>query len=187
MVGLDTAVRSLEAGRIVAYPTDTLLGLGVRASDEAALERLRAAKGRPEGMPLSVAVSSTEEIESMLDLTPAGRRFVRLHLPGPYTILARPTPAGRDAVAPSVVGPDGRLGMRLPDHPLARELARRAGPVTSTSANRHGDAPCRTIAEVRRAFGEQVDAYLSGRPEPSGHPSTLVDLSGRRPRTVARR
>jgi L-threonylcarbamoyladenylate synthase len=187
MAGLDAAVRSLEAGRIVAYPTDTLLGLGVRASDGGAVERLRIAKGRPDGMPVSVAVSSTEEVESMLDLGPAGRRFVRLQLPGPFTVLAPPTRAGRDAVAASTLGPDGRLGMRVPDHPLARELARRAGPITSTSANRHGEPPCRTIADARRAFGREVAAYVPGGPEPSGHPSTLVDLSGPRPRTLARR
>jgi L-threonylcarbamoyladenylate synthase len=187
MAGLDAAVRALAAGQIIAYPTDTLLGLGVRASDAAAVERLRAAKGRPEGMPVSVAVSSTEEVEAMLDLAPAARRFVRLHLPGPYTLLARPTPAGRDAVAASALGPGGQLGMRVPDHPLARELARRAGPITSTSANRHGDPPSRTIAEARRAFGADVAAYLPGGPEPSGRPSSLVDLSGPRPRPVARR
>ena len=187
MVGLDAAARALDAGRIVAYPTDTLLGLGVRASDAVAVERLRRAKGRPGGMPVSVAVSSTEEVESMLDLGPAARRFVRLHLPGPYTVLANPTRAGRDAVAASTLGADGRLGMRVPDHPLARELARRAGPITSTSANRHGEAPYRTIAEARRAFGREVAAYVSGGPEPSGRPSTLVDLSGPRPRTLARR
>jgi L-threonylcarbamoyladenylate synthase len=187
MAGLDAAVRSLGAGRIVAYPTDTLLGLGVRASDPHAVERLRAVKGRPDGMPVSVAVSSTEEVEAMLDLGPAARRFVRLRLPGPYTVLARPTRAGRDAVAASALGPGGRLGVRVPDHPIARELARRAGPVTSTSANRHGDPPCRTIAEARRAFGREVALYVRGGPPPSGRPSTIVDLSGPHPRTVARR
>ncbi len=187
MAGLDAAVRALGAGRIVAYPTDTLLGLGVRASDPAALERLCAAKGRPEGLPVSVAVSSTEELEALLDLAPSARRWVRLHLPGPYTVLARPTPTGRAALAPSVVGPDGLLGVRVPDHPRARELARRVGPITSTSANRHGAPPCRTLAGARRTFGRAVGAYVGGGPAPSGRPSTLVDLTGPRPRTVARR
>jgi L-threonylcarbamoyladenylate synthase len=187
MAGLDAAVRSLGAGRIVAYPTDTLLGLGVRSSDPDAVERLRAAKRRPDGMPVSVAVSSTEELEAMLDLAPAARRFVRFHLPGPYTVLARPTRAGRAAVARAALGPDGRLGVRVPDHPLARELARRAGPVTSTSANLHGEPPSRTIAAARRTFGSEVAVYLSGGPSPSGRPSAIVDLSGSRPRSVARR
>jgi L-threonylcarbamoyladenylate synthase len=187
MAGLDAAVRALEAGRIVAYPTDTLLGLGVRASDAAAVERLRAAKGRPDGMPVSVAVSSTEELEALLELSRTGRRFVRLHLPGPYTVLAPPTTAGRAGVAAAALGPGGRLGVRVPDHPLARELARRAGPITSTSANRHGAAACPTMVEARREFGGAVAVYLTGGPDPSGRASTIVDLSGGEPRTIARR
>ncbi len=186
MAGLDAAVRSLGAGRIVAYPTDTLLGLGVRASDADALERLRVAKGRPDGMPVSVAVSSTEEVESMLALGPAARRFVRTHLPGPYTVLAPPTSGALEEVARAALGPEGWLGMRVPDHPLARELARRAGPITSTSANRHGERPSATLAEARRAFGGEVASYLAGGPAPSGRPSTIVDLSRPRPRVVPR-
>jgi L-threonylcarbamoyladenylate synthase len=187
MAGLNDALRALAAGRIVAYPTDTLLGLGVRASDDRAIERLRAAKGRPDGMPVSVAVSSTEEAEALLDLGPSARRFVRTHLPGPYTVLARPTRAGRAAAARSAIGPGGYLGVRVPDHPLARELARLAGPITSTSANRHGAPSCRTLDEARRAFGDEIAVYLAGEPAPSGRPSTIVDLSGVSPRTVARR
>jgi L-threonylcarbamoyladenylate synthase len=187
MAGLDAAVRALRGGRIVAYPTDTLLGLGVRARDPAAVARLAAAKGRPTGMPVSVAVSSTEELESLLDLPPAGRRFVRTRLPGPYTILARPSPKGRSAVAPAAIGPGRLLGVRVPDHPVARELARRAGPITSTSANRHGAPPCATVAEARRAFGREVAVYVPGGPSPSGRASTIVDLAGPRPRLVARR
>ncbi|MGA8303029.1 MAG: L-threonylcarbamoyladenylate synthase [Thermoplasmata archaeon] len=182
------AVRALEAGRLVVYPTDTLLGLGVRARDADAVERLVAAKGRPPGQPVSVALSSTEELESVASLTPPSRRFVRTHLPGPYTVLARsvsrraPVPLAR-----AVVGPSGVLGIRVPDHPLARELARRVGPITATSANRHGAAPCRTLAEARRTFGTDVAVYLTGGPRPTGRPSELVDLTGGSPVVVARK
>ncbi|HTW77535.1 MAG TPA: L-threonylcarbamoyladenylate synthase [Thermoplasmata archaeon] len=186
MAALDRAVRALGAGAIVAYPTDTLYGLGVRAADGAAVDRLRAAKGRPEGMPVSMAVSSTAEVEALLDLGPLGRRFVRTHLPGPFTILAPPSAAGRGAVAAAAIGPGGRLGIRVPDHPLARELARRAGPITSTSANRHGEPPCPTVATMRAAFGRDVSVYLEGAPRPSGRPSAIVDLTGDRPRPVRR-
>jgi L-threonylcarbamoyladenylate synthase len=187
MAGLDAAVRALAAGRIVAYPTDTLVGLGVRASDARAVERLRTVKGRPDGMPVSIAVSSTTEVESLLELGAAARRFVRTHLPGAFTLLARPTEAGRAAVAPGAIGPGGLLGVRVPDHPLARELARRAGPVTSTSANRHGEPPCRSVAAARRTFGREVAAYVAGGPAPSGRPSTIIDLSRTGPHRIARR
>jgi L-threonylcarbamoyladenylate synthase len=185
--GLADAVRALAAGRLVVYPTDTLYGLGARADDPKAVGRLVVAKGRPTGMPLSVAVSSTEELESLAHLSPMARRFVRTHLPGPYTLLVRPSPAGRRTLAPEVVSHPGALGVRVPDHPLARELARRAGPVTATSANRHGMPPCRTLAEARRTFGQDVAVYLAGGPRPSGRPSALVDLTGDVPHPVARR
>jgi L-threonylcarbamoyladenylate synthase len=181
------AARALASGRLVAYPTDTLIGLGARATDRAAVARLQAAKGRPIGQPISVAVSSAEEVERLAKLSLAARRFVRTHLPGPYTVLVRPTSVARRSLAPAVLAGGRTLGLRLPDHPVARELARRAGPLTATSANRHGHPPCRTPAEVRRTFGTKVAVVLAARPKVSGVPSTLVDLTGPRPRAVVRR
>jgi len=184
---LADAVRALAAGRIVVYPTDTLFGLGARAADPAAMERLLAAKGRSPGIPVSVMLSSTEELEPLAKLSPAGRRFARTHLPGPYTLLARGTPLGRDAFAPGVAGPTGTLGFRVPDHPLARELARRVGPITATSVNRHGASPARSLADARHTFGDEVAVYLAGGPRPSGRPSALVDLTHETPAVVARK
>jgi L-threonylcarbamoyladenylate synthase len=180
------AVAALAAGRLVVYPTDTLLGVGARATDPAAVARLAEAKGRPPGMPVSVAVSSTAEVEALAELTPAGRRFVRTHLPGPYTLLVRRSTLARRTLAPRVAGASRAIGLRVPDHPVARELARRAGPITATSANRHGRAAARTVAEARRAFGDAIAVYLTGGPRPSGRPSQLIDLTHGAPRVVAR-
>jgi L-threonylcarbamoyladenylate synthase len=174
---LDRAVRALDAGELVVFPTDTLLGLAARAADPKAVARLLRAKARPGGQPLSVAVSSADEIEPLGRLSRTARGFVRRHLPGPYTILLRPTPTARRRLAPAVAG--GRtIGLRVPDHPVARELARRVGPIVATSANRHGERPARTIAEAERAFGSKVRVYLAARPPPVGRPSDLVDLTG---------
>jgi L-threonylcarbamoyladenylate synthase len=181
------AVRALAAGRLVVYPTDTLLGLAAGATDPEALERLAAAKGRPSGLPVSVTLSSTEELEPFTELAPTGRRFVRTHLPGPYTVLARTSALGRRTFPEPVRSGTDTVGFRIPDHPLARELARRAGPITATSVNRHGDAPCRTLAEARRTFGDEVAVYLTGGPRPSGRPSTLVDVAHDPPLRVARK
>lgn len=183
---LDGAVRALETGRLIVYPTDTLFGLGARATDRTAVARIAAAKGRPAGMPISIAVSSTDDLEPLAELSAMGRRFVRTHLPGPFTVLARPTPRARRSLAPEVAGPHGTIGLRVPDHPIARELARRAGPLTATSANRHGLAPCRTLAEARAAFGRVVAIYVAEGPRPSGRPSDLVDLTGDAPHAVRR-
>jgi L-threonylcarbamoyladenylate synthase len=180
------AARSLARGDLVVYPTDTLPGIAACATDRRAVERLLAAKGRPAGQPISVAVSSTEELEVWGDLSQEHRAWVRRHLPGPYTILVRPTVRALRAFPPSVVRKGDRLGLRVPDHPVARELARRGGPITATSANLHGRPPDRTVAAARRTFGTRVAAYLTGKPAPSGHPSNLVDLSGAHPVLVRR-
>jgi L-threonylcarbamoyladenylate synthase len=179
------AARALAAGRLVVYPTDTLWGIAARASDRRAVERLVAAKGRDAHQPVSVAVSSVEEVERIAELSPRGRAFLRTHLPGPYTVLLRPSSGARRSLAPPIA--EGRtIGVRIPDHPAARELARRTGPITATSANRHGGAPSRSVAEARRVFGPEIAVYLSAAPGPSGRPSALVDLTGSVPRWVRR-
>lgn len=180
------ALRALAAGELVVYPTDTLLGLAGRAEDAEAVTRVERAKGRPSAQPISVAVSSVEEVDRLAEASPSARRFLRTHLPGPYTVLLPPSAFARQRLAAPLFGEGGALGVRVPDHPVAREIARRAGPVTATSANVHGRPPCRTIREARQAFGPKVRVYLSGGPRPSGRPSTLVDLTRGEPRVVAR-
>jgi L-threonylcarbamoyladenylate synthase len=181
------AVRALARGRLVVYPTDTLLGLGASARNARAVRALLRAKGRPEGTPISIALSSLEEVDRWAQLSPPARAWARAHLPGPFTLLVRPSSLARRRLPAAVLPPGGRLGVRVPDHPVARELARRAGPVTATSANRHGRPPARGVAAARRAFGTEVAVYVPAVPTPSHRPSTLVDLTGRRPLRVERR
>jgi len=182
----EVGVRALLAGGLVVHPTDTLYALAARALDPDAVARLVTAKGRPSGRPLSVAVSSVEELERWAELGRPARRFVRDELPGPLTVLLRPSAEARRELASEVAsGPT--IGLRVPDHPLARELARRAGPIVATSANRSGEPPFRSLVEARHALGRAVSAYVSSPPAPTGVPSTIVDLTGGRPRRVRRR
>ncbi len=179
---LERAVRAIADGALVAYPTETLIGLAARADDPSAVRRLVSLKGRAPTQPVSVAVSSGEELEHWALLSPMARRFIRRRLPGPYTVLLRPSPAARAAWGPPIVARGQALGVRVPDHPVARALAERAGPITATSANPHGYPPARRLSEARRYFGRRVAVYLiGGGPAPSGRPSTLVDLRGARP------
>ncbi|MCI4336319.1 MAG: L-threonylcarbamoyladenylate synthase, partial [Thermoplasmata archaeon] len=152
-----------------------------RATDATAVARLLAAKGRSAGQPVSIVVSSTEEIERWTQLDAPRRAFVRAELPGPVTLLLPSSAEARLLLAPGIVSESGVLGIRVPDHPVARELARRVGPITATSANRHGAHAARTPAEARSALGRQVQVYLDGEPRPRGRPSALVDLTGARP------
>jgi L-threonylcarbamoyladenylate synthase len=180
------AVRAIRSGGVICYPTDTLWGLGADPSRPEALRRLFQVKERPEGMPLSVAFSSLEEIEPWALLSSRDRALLRMHLPGPYTFLVRASPRARRGWAPAVLGPGGRLGVRVPDHPGARSLLAAVGPLTSTSANRHDRPPVRDVGEARRTFGSGVDAYVEAAPAPRGSPSTLVDLFGPVPVVVHR-
>lgn len=184
---LNDAVRALRSGGLIVYPTDTLVGLGAMATNSRAVERLLRAKDRPDGLPVSIALSSLEEVEEYARLSPMARRFARRHIPGPVTLLLPPTDQGRRRLTGAVTGPGRAIGVRVPDHPVARELARRAGPLTCTSANRHGEPPVTTLAQARREFGDSVDVYLPLRPAPSGHPSAVVDLTGDDPRVIDRR
>jgi L-threonylcarbamoyladenylate synthase len=183
---LSAAAEALDRGELVVYPTDTLLGLGAKASDDTAVARLMRAKDRPAGMPISIAVSSVAELESIARLTPSAASIVRRSLPGPFTFLVPISPRARDTVAAPLVGPAGAVGIRVPDHPVAREIARRVGAITCTSANRHGRPACRNVGEARREFGDIVRVYVASGPAPSGSPSTLVDLTGASPRVVTR-
>jgi L-threonylcarbamoyladenylate synthase len=182
-----TAVAALRRGALVVYPTDTLVGLGASALNAGAVDRLLAAKGRPSGMPISVAVASFEEVEPWVEWGPAARAVARRLLPGPVTLLVGASRRARREIAAPILGPNGTIGIRVPAHPVARELARRAGPITSTSANLHGAPPVVGLREARRAFGHRVAVYLPLRPPPSGAPSMLVDLNGDEPRFVPRR
>lgn len=187
MVGsVDDAVRALRAGRLVVYPTDTLYGLGARASSATAVARLVRAKERPGGMPISIMLSSTEEIEDVAALTDTMRAWVRRLLPGPVTVIVPASRPARSRLAAPLVGPSGKVGVRVPDHAVARELARRVGPVTCTSANRHGAPPATTLAQARAAFGTEVAEYVRGGAAPSGQPSMLVDLTHPAPAFVER-
>ncbi|MCI4344075.1 MAG: threonylcarbamoyl-AMP synthase [Thermoplasmata archaeon] len=184
--GLEAAARELARGALVVYPTDTLYGLGARATSEAAVARLLRAKGRPSDQPISFAVSSTEEIEPWADLTSGARRWVRRLLPGPVTVLLPVSAAARRKLASPILGSAGTVGIRVPDHPVARALALRVGPITCTSAIRHGEPASRSLAAARRTFGRAVARYVAGGPAPTGSPSTLVDLTGASPSVVPR-
>ncbi len=179
------AAERLRAGGLVVYPTDTLYGIAADATDWEAVEALIRLKAAARGQPISIAVSSTEEIEPLAELGDGARSYVRTHLPGPYTLLARPSARARRELAPPIAGENPTIGIRIPDHPLARELARVIGPITATSANPHGSPSARSIAEARAHFGSAV-GYIDGPPRPSGIPSTLVDLTGRAPRPRSR-
>ncbi|MFB6124298.1 MAG: L-threonylcarbamoyladenylate synthase [Haloferacaceae archaeon] len=166
------AVDAVRRGDSVVYPTETVYGLGADATSAAAVERVFDLKGRPRENPLSFAVS---DVDAALDYTrPSDReeRFMRAFLPGPVTVVVERTDALPDVL---VAGRD-RVGVRIPDHELARSLLRGVAPtpVTATSANVSGSPSVTRLADLDARVREGVAAVVDGGETP-GTESTVVD------------
>ena len=166
----------LRSGGLVVHPTDTVYGLAADPFNLAAVERLYAAKARPRDLPVSVAVAEVPDIFRFGARTPLAEAFCEKNLPGPYTVVLQATPEAPRAV----VSKEGRIALRVPDHPIPRLLAKAFGPVTSTSANVHGRPAPVTCEEARAQLGDSVDLYIDGGPSDLGQESTVVDLTGPR-------
>lgn len=180
---LDEAVRRLRAGGLVAYPTETLWGLGADARSDAALGRLRAWKRRDDGQPISILVERAGALEGLgIELGAAARVLAEAFWPGPLTLVL----AARGGFARGIASASGAIGVRCSPHPAARALAERlaeegVGPITSTSLNRSGEPPARTRAQARALCEGEDGPWLfdeAGAPEPGGLASTVVDATG---------
>jgi L-threonylcarbamoyladenylate synthase len=173
--------QALRAGSIVAYPTDTLYGLGVDPESERAVGALFAIKERAGDQALPLIAASFEQAEGIARLTPIARRLADRFWPGRLTIVV---PAAR-AFARGVAAADGSIAVRVPDQPIARAIAAAFGrPLTATSANRSGEPPAVTADDVIAAFGETIEIVLDAGPAASRAPSTIVDACGSTPRLL---
>jgi L-threonylcarbamoyladenylate synthase len=165
----------LERGGLVAFPTETVYGLGADASNPHAVQRVYEVKRRPSSHPLIVHLGWAEAAEDWAaDLSEDARRLARAFWPGPLTLLVR-----RAARVPDVVtGGGDRVGLRVPDHPLALELLDMfGGGIAAPSANRFGRVSPTTAAHVRADLGTDVDVVLDGGPTRVGLESTIVDCT----------
>jgi len=166
-VDLAVAVAALERGEVIAFPTDTVYGLAVRPGSEA---RVYEVKGRPREMPLILMAAVADQLSGMVEVDRRARWYMERWWPGPLTL-----------VLPRAGG--GTLGVRIPDHPLALELLRAAGPLLTTSANRHGEPPA---LEASQAAVPGVAVVLDGGRAPGGEPSTVISLLPGQEMTVIR-
>ena len=164
----------LADGGLVVHPTDTVYGLAADPFQPKAVERVYTVKQRPRELALSMAVAEVPDVFRYGANTPLAEAFCRKNLPGPYTVVLRATPeAPRD-----LVNRQGLIGLRVPDHPIPRLLAKAFGPITTTSANRHGQPSPTSCDEARDQLGEAIDLYLDAGPTPLGLQSSVVDLTG---------
>ena len=178
--GMARAVEILRAGGTVAFPTETVYGLGANALDATAVGKIFVAKERPGWDPLIVHVEGREMLARVVDLTPElkerAEALMLAFWPGPLTLLLPRTAAVPDAVTA------GRalVGVRTPAHPVARELIRRAGlPLAAPSANRFGGPSPTTAAHVLADLDGRIDAVVEGESASVGVESTVLDLWAR--------
>jgi L-threonylcarbamoyladenylate synthase len=169
------AAEILRAGGLVAFPTETVYGLGADASSEKAMARLYAVKGRPADHPVIVHFSSAEKaFEWGKEIPESARKLAQKFWPGPLTLILKRNERARDFVT----GGQPSVGVRVPSHPIARELLKEFGqPIAAPSANRFGRVSPTTAAHVREDLGADVDLVLEGGPSEVGIESTIVDLS----------
>ncbi|MBX3156950.1 MAG: threonylcarbamoyl-AMP synthase [Deltaproteobacteria bacterium] len=169
------AAAALAAGGLVAFPTETVYGLGADAAREDAVARIFAAKGRPRAHPLIVHLAPGARLDDWaIDIPDVARRLAAAAWPGPLTIILAKSPR----VAAATTGGARTVGLRVPAHPLAQQLlAAFGGGVAAPSANRFGAVSPTTADHVAADLGDRVDYLLDGGACDVGVESTIVDLS----------
>lgn len=176
---LARAVDLLRTGELVAFPTETVYGLGADAENEAAVRKVFAAKGRPADHPVIVHLAAASQMEDWAREIPASAwRLAKAFWPGPLTLILKRSSKAIDVVT----GGQDTVGVRVPAHPVAQELLKKfGGGVAAPSANRFGRISPTLASHVRQELGEAVCCVLDGGPSQVGLESTIVDLTGPRP------
>jgi L-threonylcarbamoyladenylate synthase len=167
------ALEVLQAGGLVAFPTDTVYGVGALAFDAKAVESIYFAKDRPVEKAIPVLIGDPADLEKVgTDIPDSARKLASRFWPGPLTILV---PKRTDL--PESVSATATVGVRVPDHEMARALLGAAGPMAVTSANISGKQSPVTAQEVYEQLKDRIDLIIDGDKTPGGVPSTLVDCT----------
>jgi L-threonylcarbamoyladenylate synthase len=173
---LSSAAELIRAGELVAFPTETVYGLGANALDPAAIEKIYRAKARPATSPLIVHVGSIEMARSLVREWPErAEQLARIFWPGPLTLVLPKKPHVPDRLTAGL----DTVGIRMPANPIAQALIREAGvPIAAPSANRFGELSPTTAQHVRHALGDRVALVLDGGRTTVGIESTVLSLAG---------
>jgi L-threonylcarbamoyladenylate synthase len=176
---IDTAVRILESGGVIAFPTGSLYGLGADALNAVAVDRVFAIKMRAPDKPLLILIPDRKVVFDLAaEVPPAAKRLMDRFWPGQVTIVFK----ARPGLPANLTAGTGRIGIRLPGHPVARALVSAFGrPITGTSANLSGQGGCHNVDELDAMLIEQLDLVLDAGPLEEGIGSTVVDITGAEP------
>jgi len=166
---------AIRRGELVAFPTETVYGLGADAFNKRAVARVYEAKGRPADNPLPIQITSKDEaLKLAAEVPDVARRLMERFFPGPLTLVLRASPDVPDEVTAGT----GKIGIRMPDHPVALALIRSAGtPIVAPSANVTGQPPPTSAEEVLAYLGGRIELILDAGPTPLKIASTVVDVT----------
>lgn len=179
--GIEAAVQAVKAGRLVVMPTDTVYGIGCDAFDSHAVGSLLEAKGRGREMPVPVLVGSWNTIDGLVySVPPTMRSLVEAFWPGGLSLVVEHAPS----LSWDLGYTRGTVMLRMPLHPVALEVLGEVGPMGVSSANRSGQPAATNAADAEEQLGDAVSVYLDGGDSPRGEASTIVDLTGTRPRVL---
>lgn len=172
---LKEAANYLKNGEVVAFPTETVYGLGADATNDEAVKKIFEAKGRPSDNPLIIHISSIDQLEQYVESVPdIARKIISHFWPGPCTLVLNK----KGPIAPSVTGGLETIGVRMPDHPVALELIELAGvPLAAPSANSSGKPSPTTALHVKSDLDGKIRAIVDGGATGVGLESTVLDLT----------
>jgi len=171
---ITSALEILLSGGLVAFPTDTVYGVGSLAFHEKAIESIYIAKDRPMEKAIPVLIGDAPDLSQVAEDVPIfAMRLIARFWPGPLTVLVPKKPT-----LPEAISATATVGVRVPDHEVARSLLRLAGPMAVTSANISGEESPRTAQEVFAQLNGRIAMIIDGGKTPGGIPSTLVDCTG---------
>ncbi|MBX9690341.1 MAG: threonylcarbamoyl-AMP synthase [Candidatus Obscuribacterales bacterium] len=179
---IKAAAMALTRGQLVAFPTETVYGLGADASNQEALEKLFRAKGRPTHHPLIVHIGKEEELDKWCAEVPdAARLLAKLFWPGALTLVLKKA----KSVSPLLTGGQDTIAIRMPSHPVALKLLHEFGSgVAAPSANKFGRLSPTTADDVKAEFGDEIEIVLDGGQCEVGIESTILDLTVAEPRIL---
>ncbi|OGO17155.1 MAG: threonylcarbamoyl-AMP synthase [Chloroflexi bacterium RBG_16_48_8] len=171
------AMDVLNKGGLVAFPTDTVYGVGALAFEERSIRRLYEAKTRNNELPLPILISGPEQLELVtINLTDVARILAHQFWPGPITLIVERHPR-----LPQDMSGTSTVGVRVPDHRFSQRLFAAVGPMAVTSANLSGHVSSITPEEVLADLNGRIDLLVDGGPTPGQVPSTVVDCTGETP------
>ena len=174
LVKINQVAKVIRDGGVVVYPTDTLYGLGANALDSTAVLKVFQIKQRELSKPITLAVSDEKMLEKIAEVNATAKKIVQTCLPGPLSLLLKK----KDIVPMELTAGGFKIGIRIPDHPVALSLIHTLGfPITATSANISGQPAPVSAMQAQNQIGKKVDLIIDSGLTKIGLPSTIIDLT----------